>query len=88
MEYKNIKNYEHYQLFEDGKIYNTKTKKYIKPFKASKSICVKLSDKDLIKTFALSRLVYENYYDIELSNKEIIKFIDDNNKNFCQQKIL
>ena len=29
MNYKNIKDYEHYEIYEDGKIYNTKTKNYL-----------------------------------------------------------
>lgn len=84
MEFKNIKNYEHYQLFEDGKIFNTKTKKYINYTlnKNNNHYYVKLCKNKIQKTISIIKLIYENYYDVQLNNNEIIKFIDDNNKNF------
>lgn len=84
MEFKNIKNYEHYQIFEDGKIFNTRTKKYIRGTirKNNNLCCVKLINNKINQTFVLSRLIYEIYYNIQLNNNEIIKFIDGNNYNF------
>jgi hypothetical protein len=84
MEYKNIKNYENYHLFEDGKIFNTKNKKYIKgTFDKNNNICrIKLLNNNSQKSFLLTRLIYENFYNTQLNNNEIIRFIDNNDKNF------
>jgi hypothetical protein len=82
MEYKNIKNYEHYQLFENGKIYNTKTKNYVNgTINKNNQYCIKLTLNGITKSFTLSRLIYENFNNIQLEDNEIIKFVDGNDKN-------
>jgi len=81
MEFINIKNYEHYQLFENGKIYNTKTKNYINgTINKNNQHQVKLTLNGITKSFTLSRLIY--FYNIKLTDNEIIIFIDGNDKNF------
>ena len=90
MEVKNIKNYEHYQLFEDGRVLNTETNKYIKNrFNKNNGLhYVYLTKNKIRKNFVLARLVYENYYDVQLTNKEIIKFNDGNNENHHYKNLI
>jgi hypothetical protein len=83
MEYKNIKNYEHYQLFENGKIYNTKTKNYVNgTINKNNQYRINLTLNGITKSFTLSRLIYENFNNIQLEDNEIIKFVDGNDNNF------
>ncbi len=82
MESKNIKNYEHYKLFEDGKIFNTKTKNYVNgTINKNNQYRIKLTLNGITKSFTLSRLIYENFNNIQLEDNEIIKFVDGNDKN-------
>ena len=82
MAYKNIKGYEHYKLYEDGKVYNTKTGRYMNKIEYSSGIAVGLSKDGKQTSFRLTRLMYENYYDDELTDKDVVQFIDGNKNNF------
>ena len=88
MEYKIIKDFENYNLYENGDIFNNKTnqkliinnfnnKSRIKLYKNSKSI-----------TFTLGRLIYETFYNEKLTNKDIIKFKNENSDNRFHYKNL
>lgn len=82
MEFKQIKNFEQYLLYENGQIYNTKTKKYIKCCKSdSNQQYIKLLNNGKSYTFTLPRLIYEIFYNDVLTNNDIIKFMDNNIDN-------
>ena len=51
MNYKNIKDYEHYEIYEDGKIYNTKTKNYITWQEKIDGVVVALNKNNIQKGF-------------------------------------
>jgi len=78
MEFKKIKNYEDYKINENGNIFSTKTNKIIKIQYIDGRHSVRIGGNNL----TLSRLIYENYYDDKLTDNEVIRFIDGNNKNF------
>lgn len=82
MAYKNIKGYEHYKLYEDGQVYNTKTGRYMNKIEYSDGIAVGLSKDGKQTSFRLARLMYSNYCDDELTDKDVVQFIDGNKKNF------
>lgn len=86
MKFKNIKDFEHYKIFEDGKIYDIKHGKYVvhKINKNNNEYYVQLrtTDGKKSKKLILTKLIYENYYDKLLKDNEIIKFIDGNKNNF------
>ncbi len=78
MENIKVKNHEDYILYEDGKIFNTKTNMYLNPYRTQKGIYTVCVNR---KTFNLARLIYENFYNEKLESKDVIKFIDNNDTN-------
>lgn len=82
MNYKNIKDYEHYEIYEDGKIYNTKTKNYITWQEKIDGVVVALNKNNIQKGFKLSRLIYNHFANDEVMDDEAIIFVDGNKKNF------
>ena len=90
MEYKKVKNFENYIIFENGSVLNTKTGKDIKEFlnKHNNQYYIRLTNNGKNSTFTLSRLVYETYYDEKLTTREIISFKDGNKTNFHYKNLV
>lgn len=88
--FKPIKGYEHYIIYEDGTIYNTKTKKSLKYGKINSTIArVILYKKNINKVgFTVTRLIYETWYNTVLTPKDIIKFKDNNSTNFHYKNLI
>lgn len=82
MNYKTIKNYDDYIVYENGDIYNINRNNKMKYFITNNICYIKLSKNEKRKTFVYSRLVYNHFNDIELKSNETIKFKDNNNLNF------
>ncbi len=78
MIFKKIKGHENYHIYEDGKIFNTKTNKYLNPYKTVKGLYVVGLNK---KIYNLGKLIYMNYYEDELLDNNVIKYIDGNQDN-------
>lgn len=79
---KSVKNYEQYIIYENGMIENTKTKKILKYRQVDKKSTVMLYNHNRRQTFMITRLIYETWYDVELTPDDIIKFKDNNCNNF------
>ena len=80
---KRVKVYDNYWISEDGVVHN----KMNKPLKVqyhlpNTSAVVNLYKEAKAKTFTLTRLIYETFYDVVLIKKDIIKFRDNNPQNF------
>ena len=76
-----IKGYDNYFILEDGKVYNSKTGRYLKPSVAPSGYCrVNLSKNGQIKTFYIHRLVAEYYIPNPNKYKEV-NHIDENKSN-------
>lgn len=83
MKFRAIKNYEHYIIYEDGRIYNTKTKNTLKYGKRNNSMArVTLYKNNKDKGFMVTRLIYETWYNVILTSKDTIKFKDNDCTNF------
>lgn len=80
---KRVKVYDNYWISENGVVHNKMDKPlkviYHPPFK---SAVVNLYKAGKMKTFTLTRLIYETFYDVVLTKKDIIKFQDNNAHNF------
>lgn len=87
MNYKTIKNYDDYIVYENGDIYNINRNNKMKYFITNNICYIKLSKNEKRKTFVYSRLVYNHFNDIELKSNETIKFKDNNNLNFHYQNM-
>lgn len=89
MEFKILENFSQYKIYKNGKIYNTKTKKFIEPYflKQSKQYTIHLqSDNQINVKKKVARLIYELFVE-KINNDEQITFIDDNNKNFSLENL-
>ena len=82
LQYKNIKGYEHYKLYENGKVYNTKTNNILSWVEYSDGFAINLTKDNKSKSFRLARLMYMHYCDDELTNEDIVQFVDGNKRNF------
>lgn len=72
MKSKKIKNYETYMVFEDGKIYNSKTNKYLKPRINNEGYAnIYLHKNGFGKNFKLHRIVAEAFIPNPKNLKEI-----------------
>ena len=79
LEHKSIKDFEHYVIYENGDVFNRKTGNKIQADSIGK---IGLKNGTTRKTYVLSRIIYETYYNVELNNKEFIKFKDNNENNY------
>src|SRR6187431_2003068 len=76
--YKRVKIYDNYIVYEKGDVVNYNTKQ-----KLSINKQVTLYGKELKKkSVNLKRLIYETWYDVVLTPKDILKFKDGNSTNF------
>jgi hypothetical protein len=82
MQYKAVKNFEDYEICENGEVLNIKTNTIKKPNVKSENYKMKLKKDDIVYEFTLTRLIYETFYDVELKNNDYIKFKDNNKLNF------
>jgi hypothetical protein len=78
MEYKIIKDFENYILYENGDVLNNNTKQKLTINNSNNQYTIKLCKNSKSKTFTLIRLIYEIYYNDKLTNKDIIKFKNQN----------
>lgn len=79
--YKPVKDFDDYEISEDGEVFNIKTNTEVKINYKNEIHYVKLSKDNYKKTFTLSRLIYETFNDIKLKHNEYIKFKDENKLN-------
>ena len=80
---KKISGYDNYTVFEDGKIYSIKNKRYLKPCKnANGNVYVSLVNDGKKKNMYIQRIVAENYLHVpdDFSKKSVIH-IDGNKEN-------
>lgn len=78
MEYKNIKDFDNYILYENGDVYNIKRNKQMKSRVNNGHIQIGLNNNNnKKKDFTLARLIYECFYNEKVTNSEIIKFKDE-----------
>ena len=63
MSYKQLINYDNYYIYDDGRIYNIKSKKYLKPtYTNEKYLRITLNDNNKKrKTFMVHRVIYEAF---------------------------
>jgi hypothetical protein len=88
MEYKTIKNYENYNLYENGDVFNNKTNQKLTINNSNNQSTIKLCKNSKSNTFTLGRLIYETFYNEKLTNKDIIKFKNENSDNKFHYKNL
>lgn len=82
-----VKNYEHYLIYNDGVIINSKKGNVLKPSKNQKGyLFVELSKNGYSKKFLVHRLVYETYIGI-IENGLQINHIDGNKQNNCLKNL-
>ena len=88
MEHKIIKGFENYILYENGDIYNNKTNKKVnKKLEGTNKYKITLyNNKNYC--FTLIRLIYETFFDVKLTNSDIIRFKDENSNNKFHYKNL
>ena len=78
---KNIKNYEHYEIYEDGRVFNLKTKKFLKGSLGENGyLYYRLSKDNKKKMFYAHRLVAETFLDNK-QNLPIVNHKDGNKLN-------
>ena len=78
---KNIKNYEHYEIYEDGRVFNLKTKKFLKGSLGENGyLYYRLSKDNKKKMFYAHRLVAETFLNNE-QNLPIVNHKDGNKLN-------
>lgn len=78
---KQINNYDNYYINEDGKVYNSNTKKYLKGSIGENGyLYYRLSKNNKKKMFYAHRLVAENFID-NPNNYEVVNHIDGNKLN-------
>lgn len=81
-EAKLIYDYENYYIFDDGKIYNTTTKKYLKHVKnAAGRYYITLCKDRIKKNCYIQSLVADHYLDDKPSNKSTVLHIDGDLSN-------
>jgi hypothetical protein len=88
MEYKIIKDFENYNLYENGDIFNNKTNQKITINNSNNKYTIKLCKNSKSNTFTLGRLIYETFYNEKLTNKDIIKFKSENSDDKFHYKNL
>jgi len=86
MEFKNIEGYEDYIIYEDGRIYSNKTKKFLKPCHSKKKsgyipIQICLYKNNNKKTFSISRLLMKHFKTNEYDEKLFVDHIDRDSTN-------
>ena len=78
---KNIKNYEHYEIYEDGRVFNLKTKRFLKGSLGENGyLYYRLSKDNKKKMFYAHRLVAETFLDNK-QNLPIVNHKDGNKLN-------
>jgi hypothetical protein len=83
MKFRELQSYNNYIMYEDGEIMNIITKNKVNVSIKIKMISVCLRDNnDIYKTISYRRLIYETWNDIKLTDKDKIKFKDNNKNNF------
>ena len=80
-EVKKIEGYDNYEVSKDGRVYNSRTKKYINGSKDNHGyVLITLSKNNKPKAHMLHRLVARSFLE-NPNNKEIVKHRDGNNSN-------
>lgn len=70
-------------IYEDGEIFNTVTKNKMNRFVNGNGISISLKDNNNKPgTVSCRKLIYETWYDIKLTNKDKIKFRDNDKNNY------
>ena len=83
MNYTTIKDCDNYIVYENGDVMNINTKKNIKVTNNNNRYYIRLiMNNKKSKSFTLSRLVYESFYNEILSDNDIIRYNDNNKTNF------
>lgn len=88
MEYKSIKEFENYIIYENGDVYNKKTKQKITINFTNNQYLIKLYNDGKSKSITLIRLIYETFFNVKLTNSDIIRFKDENSDNKFHYKNL
>ena len=61
MSYKQLINFDNYYIYDDGKIYSIKSKKFLKPYYINGYLKIDLYDNKTRKKYFIHRLVYETF---------------------------
>lgn len=80
--YKPVKDFDDYEISEDGEVFNIKTNTKREPNIKKGNYKMKLKKENLTYEFTLTRLIYETFNDVKLKSNEYIKFKDENKFNF------
>ena len=78
MNYKIIKGFPNYNIYENGIVYNNKRKKNVS---IAKDYRFKLNNKGVSKMFRITHVLYELYYNEIITEQDDVKFINDTIKN-------
>lgn len=79
--YKKINGYDTYYISNDGKIYNTKGNKFLKPSFSNKNYRVNLCKDGVINTKNIHNLVAQNFIS-NPDNKQFVMFLDGDRANY------
>lgn len=88
MEYKIIKDFENYNLYENGDVFNSKTNQKLIINNSNNKFTIKLCKNSKSNTITLCRLIYETFYNEKLTNRDIIKFKNENSDDKFHYKNL
>ena len=88
MDYRHIRGYENYILYENGDVYNTNTNKKLKVNFSNNQYHISFCKNSKQKSFTYVRVIYEMFYNDTLTNNEIIQFIDKNSEEKFNYKNL
>jgi hypothetical protein len=88
MEYKTIKEFENYIIYENGDVYNKKTKQKLAINFTNNQYLIKLCNDGKSFSITLIRLIYDTFFNVKLTNSDIIRFKNNNSDNKFHYKNL
>lgn len=89
MKFKVIPSCDNFIIYEDGEIFNTTTKNKMNRYLNGKTVSISLKDNNnKPKTVSCRKLIYETWYDIKLTNKDKIKFKDNDKNNYHYKNLI
>jgi len=83
MKFKVIPSCDNFIIYEDGEIFNTATKNKMNRYMNGKVVSISLKDNNnKPKTVSCRKLIYETWHDVKLTDKDKIKFRDNDKDNY------